>query len=121
MELGTLVYKRVAGCEIRADVYVPEGAERRPVVVWVHGGGLIRGGRDWLQGEFRDGCLHAGFAVVSVDYRLAPETKLPQIMEDLQDACRWVREVGPGAFGADPERVGVAGGSAGAHLALLTG
>jgi acetyl esterase/lipase len=42
-------------------------------------------------------------------------------MEDVQDAYRWVREVGPEAFGVDPDRVGVAGASAGAHLALLTG
>lgn len=121
MKAQTLVYKRVAGCEIQADVYVPDGDGRRPVVMWVHGGGLVRGGRDWLPEDLRDRYLEAGFVLVSVDYRLAPEAKLPEVMEDLQDAYRWVREVGPEAFGADPERVGVAGASAGAHLALLTG
>lgn len=117
----TLVYRRVAECDIRADVYEPDGEGRCPVVVWVHGGGLIRGGRDWIPEDFRDGCLRAGFVVVSVDYRLAPEAKLPEIMEDVQHAYQWVREVGPEAFAAEPDRVSVAGASAGAHLALLAG
>ena len=51
--------------------------------------------------------------VVSIDYRLAPETKLPAIVEDVQDACRWVRERGPKLFRIAPERLAVMGGSAG--------
>jgi len=117
----TLTYKRVAGREILADVYSPEGEGPRPVVVWIHGGGLVRGGRDWFPEELRDAYLKAGFVMVSPDYRFAPQAKLPEIMADVQDALAWVREAGPGAFGADPARIGVVGASAGAHLALLTG
>jgi acetyl esterase/lipase len=65
--------------------------------------------------------LDAGYAVVSIDYRLAPETKLPAILEDVQDAYRWVREKGPGLFNIDPKRVAVMGGSAGGYLTLAMG
>jgi hypothetical protein len=41
----------------------------------------------------------AGFAVVSIDYRLAPETKLAAILEDVQDACKWVRDIDEPRFG----------------------
>ena len=65
--------------------------------------------------------LKAGYAVVSIDYRLAPETKLPAILEDLQDACKWVREKGPELFHIDPKRIAVMGGSAGGYLTLAAG
>ena len=59
--------------------------------------------------------------MVSVDYRLAPETKLPAILEDVRDAYRWVREKGPGLFHADPGRIAISGGSAGGYLTLASG
>ena len=62
-----------------------------------------------------------GFVIVSIDYRLAPETKLPAIIEDVQDAWRWLRQEGPKRFGIDPERMAAAGGSAGGYLTLMTG
>lgn len=65
--------------------------------------------------------LSSGYVVVSPDYRLAPETKLPSIIEDVQDAYRWVHEQGPRLFNIDPGRLAVAGGSAGGYLTLMTG
>ncbi len=59
--------------------------------------------------------------LVSIDYRLAPETKLPFIIEDLRDAYSWVHENGPRLFGADTRRIAVAGGSAGGYLTLMSG
>jgi acetyl esterase/lipase len=117
---GTFVYKTAGGCEIRADVY-SAGDGPRPVILWIHGGALIMGWRGGLADSQRDRYLGAGYHVVSIDYRLAPETKLPEIAEDLRDAHRWVREEGPGRFGADPDRIAVIGGSAGGYLTLLAG
>jgi acetyl esterase/lipase len=58
--------------------------------------------------------------VVSIDYRLAPETKLPEIIEDVEDAFRWMRrDAGP--LNIDVERLAVCGGSAGGYLTLMTG
>jgi acetyl esterase/lipase len=117
----TGMYKAVGECEIRADVYPPDDPGPRPVIVWIHGGALIMGGRSDLQAWQRDAYLAAGYAVVSVDYRLAPESKLPAITEDLQDACRWVRQSGPRLFQADPRRMAVIGHSAGGYLTLMVG
>jgi acetyl esterase/lipase len=65
--------------------------------------------------------LNAGYAIVSIDYRLAPQAKLDQIIEDLQDAYRWVRNEGPKLFRVDPNRIAVVGHSAGGYLTLMAG
>ena len=59
--------------------------------------------------------------MVSIDYRLAPETKLPEILEDVRDAYQWVREKGPELFWIDPDRIALVGNSAGGYLALMAG
>jgi acetyl esterase/lipase len=117
----TYTYKFAGGCDIQADVVTGEGSASRPVVIWIHGGGLINGSRKGIPPYLRELAETAGYAVVSIDYRLAPETKLPAIIEDIQDADRWVRSKGPQLFGADPDRIVVAGSSAGGYLTLMSG
>lgn len=121
----TYVYKKVGQCEILADVYRLPGSDVRPVILWIHSGALIMGDRDMFGSEpVKEQLrryLHAGFVVVSIDYRLAPETKLPGIIEDLQDAYAWVRGQGPELFHIDPNRIAVVGHSAGAYLTLMAG
>jgi acetyl esterase/lipase len=118
----SLVYKRVGGCEIGLDVYpAADGARAAPVVVWIHGGALIVGTRRRMQVALREGLARAGLAQISIDYRLAPETRLPAILEDVVDAFAWVRGDGARRFGLDPARVGVVGHSAGGYLALMAG
>jgi acetyl esterase/lipase len=121
MATQTVVFKSVGACHIAADVYVPDTASPRPAILWIHGGALIVGTRDMLHPAQRDLYLDAGYVVVAVDYRLAPEVKLPAILEDLQDAVRWIRDVGPARFGIDPRRLAVVGHSAGGYLTLLSG
>jgi acetyl esterase/lipase len=120
-ENKTYTYKTVDKLEIQADVYSSKADRLRPTLIWIHGGALIMGDRRGIDDKFCDPLLAAGFAVVSIDYRLAPETKLPAILEDVQGACKWVRDQGPGLFQADPRRIAVAGNSAGGYLALTTG
>ena len=114
-------YKTVDKLEIQADVYSSKADRLQPTLIWIHGGALIMGDRRGIDDTFRDQLAAAGFAVVSIDYRLAPETKLAAILEDVQDACKWVRDQGPELFQADPRRIAVAGNSAGGYLALTTG
>ncbi|GAA4390175.1 alpha/beta hydrolase [Actinomadura verrucosospora] len=87
-----------------------------PVLVYFHGGGFVTGG---LENE-HERCLEFagedGIAVVSVDYRLAPEHPFPAGFEDCYAATAWAHEHA-GEFGGDPERVAVGGGSAGGALA----
>jgi acetyl esterase/lipase len=117
----TYTYKSAEGREILADVYAANDSARKPVLIWIHGGALILGSRTGVPRFLRGLAQSSGYAVVSIDYRLAPETKLPAIIEDIKDAHRWVRTKGPGLFGADPGRIAVAGGSAGGYLTLMSG
>ena len=117
----TFTYKTVGELPIKADVYRLPGDEVRPVLVWIHGGALITGQRSGIRAEQRQRYLDAGFVVVSIDYRLAPETKLKGIIEDVQHAFNWVRDKGPALYKIDPKRVGVVGHSAGGYLTLMAG
>ena len=117
----THVYKTVGQCQIKADVYQAAPDKSKPAVMWIHGGALIMGSRKGLDGRFHAELLKRGFVVVSIDYRLAPETKLPGIIEDVREAWRWVRQEGPKRFGVNPDRIATAGGSAGGYLTLMTG
>jgi acetyl esterase/lipase len=117
----TLAYKPASGTDIHADVYRPDGASPLPGILWLHGGGLIFGDRTAIAPDQLERYLGAGFVVVSADYRLAPETKLDVIIEDLQDAYAWVRHQGPSRFGIDRDRISVVGHSAGGYLTLMSG
>lgn len=115
------MYKRADGVDIKADVFSDGSGEPRPCVVWIHGGGLINGHREQLSGPVRDFAVSNGFVLVSLDYRLAPESKLPAILGDIEDALRWLRGECGRRFGVNPERIAVAGGSAGGFLTLAAG
>lgn len=117
----TFTYKAVGNLEIKADVFRPDDDVRRPVLLWIHGGALIMGNRAGITRQIKNPFLKAGYAIVSIDYRLAPETKLPQIIDDLRDAYTWLHDQGPRLFNVDTSRIAVAGGSAGGYLTLMTG
>ncbi|MCX5770048.1 MAG: alpha/beta hydrolase [Candidatus Hydrogenedentes bacterium] len=120
--METYTFKRVGDCAIKLDVYTGAAAGRlRPIIVAIHGGALIMGARYPIQMDVFSPLLDKGFAVASIDYRLAPETKLPEIIKDVQDAFAWLREQGPDLFGGNPDQIGVQGGSAGGYLTLMTG
>ncbi len=114
-------YKTIKDCPIQADVYRLPGDETRPAIIWIHGGALIFGNRGSVGQHQLERYLQAGYVVIAIDYRLAPETKLAEIIEDLQDAYRWVREEGHDLFGIDPDRVALVGDSAGGYLTLMGG
>ncbi|MEZ6072122.1 MAG: alpha/beta hydrolase [Pirellulales bacterium] len=117
----TYVYKTVGDLDVHADVYRAPGDEPRPVLVMIHGGALMLGNREGIDRRVRDAMLAAGFVVVSIDYRLAPETQLPEIIADVEDAFAWLRKDGTRLFQADVDNVVVTGGSAGGYLTLTAG
>ena len=119
--LSTHTYKTVGDLAIKADVYHHQDEVTRPAVVWIHGGALIGGSRSDIDRRVKQHVLDAGYVLISLDYRLAPETHLPEIIQDLEDAFAWIRRDGPRLFKIDPARIAVAGGSAGGYLTLTSG
>src|SRR5215813_4042947 len=105
----TYTFKTIGELPIKADVYRLPGDDVRPAIVWIHGGALILGRRGGPSPEQRKRYLDAGHVIVSIDYRLAPETKLKSIIEDVRDAIEWVRGKGPELYKIDPKRVAVIG------------
>ncbi|MDZ4288717.1 MAG: alpha/beta hydrolase [Prosthecobacter sp.] len=117
----TVVYKKIDGLEIKADVFHEGATKPRPAVVWIHGGGLINGHRESIPAHVRDFAAGNGYALISIDYRLAPESTFPAIISDIEDAFRWLRGEGAARFAIDPQRIAVTGGSAGGFLTLAAG
>ncbi len=121
----TYTFKALSGPGngLAADVHRPPGDARRPVVVFIHGGALMMGDRKLTPrpGSLLTTLLSAGYVVVSIDYRLAPQVKLPAIIEDVRDACSWVRQSGPSRFHIDPDQLFVMGQSAGGYLTQMAG
>lgn len=117
----TFTYKKIGTLEIKADVFREADDRPRPVVVWIHGGALIMGHREGVSQRLKDAMLAAGYVFVSIDYRLAPETQLPEVIADVEDALKWVHDEGPKLFHANPDRIAVSGGSAGGYLTLTAG
>jgi acetyl esterase len=104
---------------IPARLYVPAGAAPRPVLVYYHGGGFVIGSLDGWDPVMRSLANASGCAIVSVDYRLAPEHPFPAAVDDAYAAFEWVAANAAGAFGGDPNRLAVGGDSAGGNLAAV--
>ncbi len=103
-----------------ADVYLPDkGDGPFPLIIYVHGGGWSMGNRNFGALDFVARLVDFGYAVASVDYRLAPGAVFPEFLFDVKTAVRWAR-ASAAEYGFDPARFGMIGDSAGGHLALMT-
>ncbi|QBS41431.1 alpha/beta hydrolase [Nocardia sp. CS682] len=119
VEALSTVYNTVDGQDLKLDVKLPAGPSDRPrpAVVWVHGGGWRNGDRGeaplwhkWLNDN--------GYAVFAIEYRMTPPARWNQAPGDVKCAVGWVK-LQAEKYGIDPERVMIAGGSAGGNLALM--
>lgn len=99
------------------DIYAPEGAERLPVVFWIHGGGWQTGDKKDVQIKPRV-FTERGFVFVSTNYRLLPHVEMGVLIRDVAKSLGWVHS-NIGKHGGDPGRIFVMGHSAGAQLAAL--
>lgn len=116
--VGAVVDRGIPGPdgEVAVRIYAPAGAGPFPILVWFHGGGWVVGDLESADPTARHLCQGAGCVVVSVDYRLAPETKFPGPAEDCYAATVWAAE-NAAAINGDASRIAVGGDSAGGNLA----
>ncbi|NPV55771.1 MAG: alpha/beta hydrolase [Anaerolineae bacterium] len=98
-----------------ARLYSPPGAAPHPLWLFFHGGGFVLGSFDDYAMPYHRICLQTPCAILSVDYRLAPEHRFPTAVEDCIAAYTWVLE-NASVLGIDPSRVAVGGDSAGGNL-----
>ena len=105
------------------DLYLPRkrgSAGPLPVIVFVHGGGWVGGGKAAGRVIVQPYAASGNYAGVSIGYRLAGEARWPAQIHDCKAAIRWIR-ANAARHGLDPERIGVIGSSAGGTLVTLLG
>lgn len=113
---NSIAYAGDADPHHRLDLYLPEGADQPPLVIWIHGGA-------WQYGTRADppqGLVESGYAVASIDFRPAGTAAFPAQIHDIKAAIRFLR-ARAGEYGHDAHRIAVWGASSGGHLAALAG
>ena len=98
-------------------LYLPDGIDRPPLLVYAHGGGFMQGSLPSWDAVLREFVRQSGVAALSVDYKLSPEHKFPAAFDEMVAMIRLAAREGAG-LGIDPARLAVGGDSAGANLAL---
>lgn len=101
----------------KLDIYHPERGKDLPVMIYVHGGGWTRGDKAAVGQKVSLFC-HEDYVFVSVNYRMLPETKVPDQAQDVAAAVAWVYDHAKD-YGGNPDRLFLMGHSAGAHLVSL--
>lgn len=121
LAFSNLTYVKYGARELQLDLYAPAPtmADERPAIVLVHGGGWRAGYRENMMPLAHQLALR-GYVVATISYRLSPEAPYPAAIHDVKAAVRWLR-VNAKTYGINPERIAVAGGSAGGQIATLVG
>lgn len=118
---ANIEYHSVGRKKLHLDVYTAKGQRadaKRPVLLYVHGGAWVIGNKRQQGLMTVNQMASRGWVCVTINYRLSPRATFPDHLLDVKRAIKWIRENGE-AYGADPDFIIVAGGSAGAHLVSL--
>jgi len=105
--------------QVPCRLYLPDDAERPPLLIFAHGGGFVQGSIPSWDAMLRELVRQSGVAALSVDYRLSPEHRFPVAFDEMVAMIRLAAREGAG-LGIDPARLAVGGDSAGANLALAS-
>jgi acetyl esterase/lipase len=118
--LGT-AHRNLAYCNSQTlDLYIPRAAVTRPlpIAIYIHGGGMTAGDKSDLNPVFLGALASAGYAVASVNYRLAPGSRFPAQIEDVKCAIRYLRAKAP-KYGLNARETFAFGTSVGGQLVTL--
>jgi len=116
-----LVYGEADGQKLTMDYYAPSGAGLHPIAIIIHGGGYQRGdSKSDSEAYCADFLAPAGYAVFSINYRLAPKYPYPDMVHDVQRAIRYLR-FNAAVWSGDPKKIVLVGGSAGGFLSNMAG
>ena len=110
------MHVRVTSGYIPIRVYSPSHKTPLPVFIYIHGGRFISGNLDTHDAICRRIAKLAGYMVVGVDYRLAPEHKFPTALHDVDAVASWIASHGE-EIDANPRKIAIGGDSAGGNLA----
>ena len=118
-----IVYATYGERKVMLDLYLPKykkaPAGKIPCIMTIHGGGYRLGDKSRFA-PFASKFAENGFISACIGYRLRPEVKIRQCIQDTKASVRWVR-ANAAKYNIDPDRIGAFGGSAGAHLASMLG
>ena len=116
-----LVYGEADGVQLTMDYYAPKGTGLHPIAIIIHGGGYQRGdSKSGSEAYCADFLAPAGYAVFSINYRLAPKYPYPYMVSDVERSVRYLRH-NAAKWQADPGRIVLVGGSAGGFLSNMAG
>ena len=116
-----LVYGVADGQTLTMDYYAPKGPGPHPVAIIIHGGGYRRGdSKSGSEAYCADFLAPAGYAVFSINYRLAPKYPYPYMVYDVERSIRYIR-YNAKKWNADPHKIALVGGSAGGFLSNMVG
>jgi acetyl esterase/lipase len=113
-----VVYGKVGDKPLLLDLYKPKEMKGTvPGLIFVHGGSW-RGGNRKVYSYYCQHFAEKGYVAATIEYRLSGEAPFPAAIQDVKCAIRWMR-ANAAKLGVDPNKIGLAGGSAGGHLVLL--
>jgi len=116
-----VVYGTADSQSLTMDYYAPKGPGPHPIAIIIHGGGYKAGdSKSGSEAYVADFLAPAGYAVFSVNYRLAPKYPYPYMVQDVQRAVRYIRFHAKD-WNADPGKIALVGGSAGGFLSNMVG
>jgi acetyl esterase/lipase len=113
-------YGEVEGVALHLDLYAPKGMKQpAPALIFIHGGGW-KGGKREDYHYYGVRFAEKGYVVATISYRLKKVALFPAAVEDAKCAVRWMRKHAK-QWHVDPQRIAIAGGSAGGHLSMMVG
>ena len=118
--IPNVVYGQGGGRDLLLDLYLPkDGTPPYSVIIFIHGGGWNIGKKE-MYTKYGYHFASKGMVAASIDYRLSGEAKFPAAVHDSKCAVRWMR-ANSVRYNVNPDKIVIAGGSAGGHLAALLG